>query len=178
MTRTGPFGLALALAAMVVGCATPPDALRGEYATLDPSVAARGDTGSRVRWGGRVLDVAPERARTCLELLALPLDRSARPRSDAPTGRRFLACREGFIDPAAFPEGRLVTVAGQLSGFEERPIGDYDYRFPVVTAMAIHLWPQPREPAYPDPYPYYHYPYWHPDPFHHPWPRHHHRPYW
>lgn len=163
--------LAAALLLLLAGCASTPEALQGTFRALDPAAAAEGDIGSNVRWGGTLLEVRPEKQRTCFEILSRPLSDTGRPRADASSGRRFIACRDGFVDPAAFPAERLVTVAGELTGFHTRPIGDYDYRFPVVTARAIHLWPEPvqRDPYPPpwwyDPYypsPYYHgrYPYW------------------
>lgn len=153
------------LAALLGACASTPEALRGTFRPLDPAAATEGDIGAAVRWGGTLLEVRPEQQRTCFEILSRPLSDTGRPDADAAPERRFLACREGFSDPAAFPAERLVTVAGDLTEFRTRPIGEYDYRFPVVAARAIHLWPEPVErEAYPPPPwwydPYYPYPYY------------------
>lgn len=161
MQRRPRSALLALLAALVTSCASTPPALRGDYPGPAPAAAGDEHRGARVRWGGRLLEVRPEAERTCLEILALPLGGDARPDSGASPGRRFLACRDGFVDPAAYPPERHVTVTGTLEGFVTRAIGDYDYRFPVVRIDAIHLWPPPIEPrAYPawprDPwYPYY-----------------------
>lgn len=57
--------------------------------------------------------------------------------------------RDGFVDPAAYPEQRLVTVTGVLVGFTTRTIGQYDYRYPQLDARSIHLWPElHRRPDY------------------------------
>jgi len=157
----------MALFAAVAGCATTPEALRGDFAALQPAGATQRNVGERVRWGGRLLAVRPEQERTCFEILSQPLDDTGRPRSDAAPGRRFIACRQGFADPAAFPEERPITVTGRLEGFRDRRIGEYDYRFPLIEAQAVHLWAAPRKP---DPYP----PPWGYDPFWGPYPY----PYW
>jgi outer membrane lipoprotein len=80
-----------------------------------------------------------------------------------------------FLDPAVYAAGRRMTVIGTVTGEEERKIAELPYRYPVVAADAIKLWP--REvvvPAYPPPWPYYYpwpYPYgwryrgWGPGPY-------------
>lgn len=152
------------LAALAGACASTPPALRGDYPGPAPAAADDADRGARVRWGGRVLEVHPEAERTCLEILSLPLDGRARPDVGAAPGRRFLACRDGFVEPAAFPRERHVTVTGTLERFVTRAIGGYDYRYPVVRADVLHLWPRPLEPR---PYPPWAYDPWHPH-FRHP----------
>lgn len=157
------------LAMLASGCAAPPKALRGEFSALRPGTATEADVSAPVRWGGRILEVQPERDRSCFEILSLPLGPNARPDTDASYGRRFLACRPDFVDPAAYPEERLLTVTGELTAFERREIGEYAYRYPVVQIRASHLWPRvrPREAPYPrpmspwwyDPYPWGHAPY-------------------
>ena len=81
-----------------------------------------------------------------------------------------------FLDPAIYARDRQITVVGTVSGVEERPVGDVSYRYPVVTAQHVRLWP-PLSPAtlYPHPYqgfpwsPYGYriHPYW---PVRPPWP--------
>lgn len=132
----------------------------GEFASLDPEAADASDIGAHIRWGGRLLQVLPERERTCFEILSLPLDGEARPKTIADPGRRFLACREGFADPAAFPDDRPVTVTGRLTGFVTREIGDYDYLYPVVRIESLFVWPErPEYHPYPSPMPWWHHPY-------------------
>lgn len=156
--------IALGVALIATGCAGPPKALEGEFSALGPDTATEADRGTSVRWGGRLLDVRPERERTCFEILSLPLGSNARPDTDATHGRRFLACRDGFADPAAYPEERLLTVTGRLTGFERRQIGDYEYRYPVVQVRSSHLWARVR--PHQDPYPRRLNPWWY-DPY--PW---------
>ncbi len=145
---TARAAIVLLLSTSVGGCALVPEALQGPFSALDPATATAADRGTHVRWGGRLLEVRPKRERTCFEILSLPLtEATARPDDKATPGRRFLACREGFADPAAYPEQRLVTVTGQLTGFTTRTIGEHEYRYPRVEVRAIHLWPRPRRRA-------------------------------
>ena len=106
---------------------------------------ARGAPGDRVRWGGRIVEVQTERLRSCFEVVGAPLDASGRPRDvDVSTGR-FIACRSGFYEPQVFAPGRELTVSGRIEGFESRPVGDYDYRYPRLAADVVYLWPERRE---------------------------------
>lgn len=145
------------------GCASTPDPLVGTYPGPEPTAAEKADIGSAVRWGGRLLAVQPQRDRTCFEVLSRPLNDIARPvESNAKPGRRFLACRDGFADPASYPADADVTVVGEISGFETRPIGDYDYRYPVIRLGNVHVWPE-RQTVDPDPLPpprWWYDPYW------------------
>ena len=170
LSRRWRHGVILALTAVLAGCAGTPEQLRGDFPPLAPADADTDDIGTEVRWGGRVLSVTPQQDRTCLEILSLRLDRESRPLENGDTGRRFLACQQGFLDPAGFPDGRLVTVVGPLTGFETRPVGDYDYRFARLEADTIYLWAQRAPQLYYAPYPGYYDPFWRHDPFYRPRP--------
>ncbi|MBB5206809.1 Slp family lipoprotein [Chiayiivirga flava] len=144
----------LCVAAVLAGCATAPRPLRGEFAPLVPLQASEAQaTGDAVRWGGRIVSVTPDERATCFEILGRDLGDTARPTrvADESNGR-FLACRAGFYDPAIFTSERDVTVTGRIEGYELRPIGDYEYRYPRVAADVIYLWPERTEYRY-DPYP-------------------------
>ena len=162
---------ALVLGAALSGCASTPDELRGDYTGPEPAKATDEDIGINVRWGGRLLEVQPRRERTCFEILARELDDIARPlESSSPPGRRFLACRDGFDDPASYPADSDITVVGEINGFETRPIGDYDYRYPVIRPEAVHVWPE-RRTVDPSPLPpprWWYDPYWRYPPYYSP----------
>ena len=80
-----------------------------------------------------------------------------------------------YCDPAVYAAGRRMTVIATVTGAEERKIAELPYRYPVVAADLIKLWP--REvlvPAYAPPWPYFYpwpYPYgwryrgWGPGPY-------------
>ncbi len=153
-------GIALA-ALLASGCATVPEPLSGEFAPLTPEESGDQHVNQRVRWGGSIVDTRPGEAETCIEVLARSLDDRARPRSGDANQGRFLACRDGFKDPAVFESGRDITVIGTLTGFVEGRIGDFRYIYPRVSANTLFLWGEER------PVHYYHGPMWYYDPW---WP--------
>lgn len=169
MTRTSL--LSALLLTLLAGCASIPEPLRGEFPTSAPEQAD--GSAQTVRWGGRVIDVLPEAGQTCLEVLGMPLDASARPRDlDADIGR-FQACKAGFLDPAVFITGREVTVTGRVTGEVDRQIGQYHYRMPQVNVDALLLWPERPDideiRIHSDPF---FGPWWGPSPvIMYPWPR-------
>lgn len=137
--------LSIAVLALT-GCATAPKPLQGEFASLSPEEAGQnGRVGERVRWGGEIVAVETLATRSCFELLGKPLGDSARPSRRDESSGRFLACRDGFYDPALFEVGRDLTVIGSIEAIEPRRIGEFDYRYPRLAAEVIYLWPQ-REP--------------------------------
>ena len=138
--------LPLIAALLLVGCATVPEPLKGDYPDVRVSEARDGrGIEQTLRWGGDIISVEPQRDRTCFEVLQRPLDRSARPRTDAEPSGRFLACRQGFYDPAVFERGREITVIGQLNRLVDREIGDYIYTFPELDTRVVYLWPERRD---------------------------------
>lgn len=153
-------GIALA-ALLASGCATVPKPLSGDFAPLSPEESGDQHVNQRVRWGGSIVDTRPGEAETCIEVLARALDDRARPRSGDANQGRFLACRDGFEDPAVFERGRDITVIGTLTGFVEGRIGDFRYIYPRVSADTLYLWGEER------PVHYYHDPMWYYDPW---WP--------
>ncbi|GMV28872.1 MAG: hypothetical protein AMXMBFR59_09970 [Rhodanobacteraceae bacterium] len=140
----------------MAGCATAPKPLQGEFAAAVPRDTA--GSGQKVRWGGEIIRVVNAADRSCFEVLARPLDSRARPQRRDQSDGRFLACRNGFYDPAVFEAGREITVTGQLDGDELRKVGDYDYRYPRVAADVIYLWNERETVGYT--YPWFHDPFW------------------
>ncbi len=157
--------LAVAIATVLMSaCATAPKPLAGDFVSQSPATAA--PAGQRVRWGGAILSVEPKPDLTCFQVLAHELDLRARPRPGDSSAGRFLACRDGFYDPAVFAEGREITVVGSVAGTETRKIGEYDYTLPRVAAEVVYLWPEPRlADDYWPYYPYYWSPYWYGPPY-------------
>ncbi|SRR5579883_644733 len=136
-------------------CATVPQQLAGTYSAVTPNTARGGAAqGTRVRWGGRIIDTEPQEAQTCFFVLAQPLDSQTRPEWDEQSNGRFVACKQGFYDPEVYSKGKEVTVTGTLDGTETRKIGDYDYTYPRVDADVVYLWPK-RSVYAAGPYPYY-----------------------
>lgn len=166
-------------------CATNvPEAIReappGNFSLSEVQRDVAAHIGQRVRWGGRIAAVDNRAKETWLDIVAQPLDSDGRPRTGDASLGRFLARVTGFLDPAVYAKGRLVTVAGPVEGALTRPIGEYPYRYIVVKADTVKLWePTEQRPAhYRDPFydpfydplwrsraypwhaPYPFYPYW------------------
>ena len=119
----------------------------------DPE-ACKGDT---VIWGGKVIQTVNRPDGTELTVLASPLDAGEDPLSDAYSEGRFIARTSQFLDPEVYARGRRVTLAGQITGTEARPLGGTQYAYPVVEIKQITVWP--REMYYYDGgyYPGYYY---------------------
>ena len=136
---------AIGASVLLAGCATVPAPLAGnDFAATTPQQAvAQNASGQRVRWGGEIIKVEP--------------------RADRGQGR-FVACKQGFLDPAEYPMGRDVTVVGAIDGSERHKVGDYDYTFAKVDASEVYLWPKRADypPGYYDPFwgPCYGDPFW------------------
>lgn len=128
--------------ALLTACASQPQPLQGAFAQISPGDAIATDsTGAMVRWGGRIVDVEPQPNRTCFEMISTRLGVTGRPYwASDDVGGRFIACRTGFYDPALFERNREVTFIGRVAGYENRRIGQYDYRFPRVEADVVYLW--------------------------------------
>lgn len=126
--------------------------------------------GQQVRWGGTIVGVRNRKQTTEIEILSRPLDADGKPRKKKPGTGRFLALLTGFADPVEYPEARLLTITGRLEQVATRPIGEYPYRYPVVTVERSYLWPQPSPSDHPHIYPDPWYsPWYHPWHYPHPW---------
>ncbi len=112
--------------------------------------------------GGDILSVTPLRDETELELLQRPLDAFDQPGSADASGGRFLVRQPGFLDSAVYARGRTLTLVGRVVGSVVRPIGEASYRYPVLEARAVYLWPLlGYDPLPPPPrWPHWWHPYW------------------
>ena len=110
-----------------------------------------------VVWGGEVIEAINQRdGTTLMEVFQRPLGWRGEPSETLSSGGRFLVAFEKYLDPYVFRKGKTITVAGEVKGEKVKPLGEMDYRYPVVLAREIHLW----EEYYYDPYPYPYYPWW------------------
>jgi outer membrane lipoprotein len=149
------------VALLLAGCAGTPEAIR-QPPPDDPQLGAvRADPerykDSEVRWGGHIVSVRNEKDQTILEVVHRRLQENGRPREEDQSAGRFLAKVQGFLDPAVYAANREVTMRGRVEDVIEQKIGEYRYRYPVIRAGFVHLWP-PRPP--PEPVRYYYDPYW------------------
>ena len=101
--------------------------------------------GRRVVWGGQIIGMKNLADRSRIELLAYPLDRGQRATVDEPSLGRFLVDRAGYLEPADYAPGRLLTVTGRLLKRVRGQVGDAPYDYPLVEADEVYLWPLPSE---------------------------------
>lgn len=121
--------------------------------------------GKMVVWGGEIIQVMNQKdGKSLIEVFQRPLGWREEPKETVASEGRFLALADKYLDPYLFQKGRRVTVAGEILGEEIKPIGQMDYRYPLLLSKQIYLWEEYY--YYPVPYyPYYYgswwgYPYW------------------
>ena len=129
---------------MLAGCASTPQfdtslvdqSLTPQAVNAEP-VASRGKS---VLWGGTILDTRNLKDSTQIELLAYPLDSSQRPiQASKPLGR-FIVRQAGYIEPATYAQGRLLTVLGSVGDSQLGKVGEASYSYPVILADKLLLW--------------------------------------
>ncbi len=153
---------------LLAGCvsAFPDEIVRSVDRTLTVAELRRAPAAhvnARVILGGEILATRPRVGETEIEVLARRLRPDDTPeRSDRSEGR-FLVKTADFLDPAVYGPGRRITVLGTVTAEVERPIGELPYRYPVIAAERIRLWPQDAAathlvPVYPPGF--FDWPYW------------------
>jgi outer membrane lipoprotein len=111
---------------------------------LKPSqvtVSATPLDGTRVLWGGVIINSTNLTDKTRLEVLAYPLDSKQRPHTDKPAGSRFLAYQQGYLETADYAAGRQVSMLGIIGNIEEARLGEHSYVYPTIEIEQLHLWP-------------------------------------
>ncbi len=115
-------------------------ALTPQGVAADPQPAR----GKYVLWGGVILTTTNLKNSTRVEVLAYPLDTDRRPQRDRDPLGRFILEQAGFLEPASYAEGRLITTVGKLAGTRPGRVDASDYTYPVIDARQVHLWPRDR----------------------------------
>jgi outer membrane lipoprotein len=95
------------------------------------------------RWvmaGGAIIDVKNIKEGSFLEVLQRPLDSRGQPLNTDATDGRFLVFSEQFLDPAVYQRGRAISVVAEVAGKKVLPLGDIEYRYPLLNAREMHLW--------------------------------------
>ncbi|NNJ98368.1 MAG: Slp/YeaY family lipoprotein [Gammaproteobacteria bacterium] len=101
--------------------------------------------GQTVLWGGVILSTINRESLTRLEVLAYPLNSAQLPQRERDPLGRFLLEHQGFLDPATYAEGRLVTTIGTVLRSDRGEVGGTEYTYPVIKASEIYLWPRDSE---------------------------------
>lgn len=92
--------------------------------------------------GGDIIQTENYPNKTLLVVLHRPLDSRQRPETEGTSLGRFIVRVPGFLDPAIYQAGRLITVAGEVAGKETRTLGEVSYTYPVIEKRELHLWPR------------------------------------
>jgi len=100
-----------------------------------------------VLWGGVILKTTNLENDTRLELLAYPLDGRQRPIRDSDPLGRFIVVYTGYLEPADYAEGRMVTVLGTVGNTVAGKIGETDYTYPLLSPEKVYLWPREQSRA-------------------------------
>lgn len=100
--------------------------------------------GKLVLWGGTILEIQNLKDSTQIEILAHPLNSSQRPRQNKKPLGRFIVIQPGFLEPAIYAQGHLLTVLGKVGDSEQGKVGESNYTYAVITAEKLKLW-SPRD---------------------------------
>lgn len=137
------------LIAVLQGCATGPGFPRvtsADHVSSPHEALALPDfpVYGEIVWGGQILHLANLPGKTRVEVLAYPLDDNQRPEIEDPSQGRFIIEKAGYLESTDFSDYRLVTVHGRLRRLMDGKVGEVDYRYPVIEAEKIYLWPLDR----------------------------------
>ena len=133
------------LAATMIGCAAVPESLMTDSENPITDVTALSDPsgqdlGQAIRLGGVIAAIDNGEQKTRLEIVAMPIGSDGKPKLGNSTQQRFVAYVDGFLEPMEYHPGRLISVAGHVDGEEQGKVGEFNYRFPVITASGTQLW--------------------------------------
>ncbi|OGQ11018.1 MAG: hypothetical protein A2026_19270 [Deltaproteobacteria bacterium RBG_19FT_COMBO_46_12] len=115
--------------------------------------------GKMVIWGGEIVETVNQQdGSTQIEIFQKPLGWRGQPQDTTYSEGRFLILADYYLDPYVFRAGKKITVAGEIQGEKIKPLGEMDYRYPLLSSKQIYFWPE----YYYRPYPYYPYAYYDP----------------
>jgi outer membrane lipoprotein len=114
--------------------------------------------GKLVVWGGEIIETINQKdGTTQIEVFQKSLDWRGEPKGMVASEGRFLISIDQYLDSYIFRRGKKITVAGEIQGEMIKPLGEMDYRYPLLLSRQFYLWPE----YYYHPYPYYDYdPWW------------------
>jgi len=136
------FGIG-ALVAALSGCAAQPPSKVPVKKITPPQALEKDNLGGEVRWGGPILSVEPKQTETCFKMLSYFLGSDGSPHLQNQPQGRFLACAQGYYDPAVYAPRRTMTVVGTVAPAQTIKVHSVDQQVPVVTVQAVKLWPAP-----------------------------------
>lgn len=135
-----------ALLLTLAGCASGPrlDTKNVDKNIVPNQAIAQIDSvrGKIVMWGGTIIASHNLQNATEIEVLAYPLDGDGRPQLNRTPLGRFIARHDAYLEPVDYAPGRLLTVVGPILDVRDGAVGQAPYRFPVVNAQQLALWPK------------------------------------
>lgn len=148
--------LSISILIFLNACSTTPTVLKGQFSDISASAATSAHVLDKsVRWSGLIVKTHNQKTRTCFEVIEMESNKSnLRPKRIIKTSTnssRFLACKNGFMEPIAFNK-RLVTITGSIVAYTKQNIGEYETEYPVVKSDIIYIWqkqPRVNHVAYP-----------------------------
>jgi outer membrane lipoprotein len=103
--------------------------------------------GEIVIWGGIIEGVRPIPGGTALRIIETPLRAGGRPDPRITEGR-FFARIGRTLDPKVYARGKVVSLAGMITGVNKEP-GRELVLYPVVDVFELHLWEGIRLKSFP-----------------------------
>ena len=135
----------LFVVSLLTGCASTPvfDTSTVVESLTPQSVIAQplDSRGKTALWGGTILDTHNLKESTRIEVLAYPLGSSQRPNLRHEPLGRFIIHQQGYLEPATYSQGRIVSVMGSVSDSQRGSVGESAYNYPVIEAQQLQLWP-------------------------------------
>jgi outer membrane lipoprotein len=106
--------------------------------------------GKTVVWGGEIVQTLNQKNGTAeIEVFQIPLaSRTDAPKAAKDSEGRFLILADKYLDPNLYQKEKRITVAGEILGEQIKPLGDMDYRYPIISSKQIHLWKEPNYRPY------------------------------
>ncbi len=137
--------LTLSILFLVGGCAPPFS--QAALDRVDRTITfseLRGDPdryqGKWIMLAGVIVGIRNAKEGTSIEVLQRPMGRRGQPLDTDATEGRFIISSTQFLDGAVYHAGRLITVIGEVAGATVQPLGEIEYRYPIVAAKELQLW--------------------------------------
>ena len=111
--------------------------------------------GKTVIFGGLIVQTRSVKTGTLIEIDQKDLDYWGKPRRTDRIGGRFIVHQPRYLDILVYAPGREITVAGEVSGTEEKSLAESGEPYPLVNAREVKLWPREKpareRPSFLDP---------------------------
>ncbi len=101
--------------------------------------------GKLVILGGVIAGASNAKEGTYIEVVQKPLNRQGRPKDTDFSYGRFLILYEGYLETSIYTAGREITVAGEVLGKKERPMGETKYSYLLIKSKELYLFDRMRD---------------------------------